>query len=172
MKDIRIIINCEREYIAETLMRIASEYEHEMGVADWIEVEHGCGFIEEVEIPSPLPSLAEQFDEAFHAKAREREAERLKLKEMDSEERRWIEETIPKLEFLNQRGFKVTKYFGGIVDGWPCNYIRIEKLGNCWVEIEGSTIRKTDGTIDFLSPLIYNTEVMTMEKLIKRIAEW
>ena len=39
--DVRIVINCEREYIAETLMRIASEYEHEMGLADWIEAEHG-----------------------------------------------------------------------------------------------------------------------------------
>ena len=48
--DVRIIINCEREYIAETLMRIASEYEHEMGLADWIEVEHGVGFIEEIEL--------------------------------------------------------------------------------------------------------------------------
>ena len=50
MIDTRIIINCEREYIAETLMRIASEYEHEMGLADWIEVEHGVGFIEEIEL--------------------------------------------------------------------------------------------------------------------------
>jgi hypothetical protein len=100
----------------------------------------------------------------------EKDRERQRRLKMDADERVWIDETIEKLKFLRERGFKVMPYFGGIVDGWPYNYIMIEK--GRWVQIDGSSVRRTDGTLDQTSPYIANYNHPTMEELIKIIAEW
>lgn len=170
MRQVRVVLTCDEGFVADSLRDFATAYEDREG--DWFEVEHGSGFLEFVEVPEP--SLADIFDKKKEKVLDEREQERLRLQKMDEEERAWIEATLPKLEFLKARGFKVEKYFGGIVNRWPYNYIRIYKKGtmNCWVEIEGSTVRRNDGTISHLSPIIYNTEVLTLEGLVKRVAEW
>lgn len=172
MKQIRVVLTCDEYYVADTLREVATMIED--GEQSWYEAGHGSGFTEEVDVPDPQPSLDEMFDEAASAEQRKREDKHRKQLAMQDEERKWIEDTMPKFEFLKDRGFTVTKYFGGLIDGWPYNYIRIEKRNamNCWVEIMGATVRREDGTLDHLSPIIYNTEVLTMEKLIKKIAEW
>jgi len=116
-------------------------------------------------------SLELAFDlSAAEAKSEMEQRER-KLKSMDAAERAWIDETIDKLAFLRERGFEVRPYFGGIVDGWPYNYIWVSR-GMMSVAIQGSSVRNTDGTIDHVSGHIYNTEVLTLEALVKKIAKW
>jgi len=170
MREVRIIINCDEGFVADTLRDIATAYEDDMEQG-WYEAEHGAGSLEFTEAPDPEPSLQEMFDEAAGVAQRKREAEIKRLMDMQHEERIWVEDTFQKLEFLKERGFKVGKYFGGIVDGYPYNYITISK-GLRGVEIMGATVRRTDGTIDHVSGQFYNTERLTMEDLIKRIATW
>lgn len=101
--------------------------------------------------------------------AKKREWER--LRKMDLDERAWVADMVGKLEFLESRGFTVRPYYGGIVDKWPHNYIQIEGKGR-WVAIEGSSVRRADGTLDQTSPYIANYSRPTMEELIKIIAKW
>lgn len=171
-REIRIVINCDEGFVADTLREFAGKYEDEFG--DWYECEHGSGFLEFVNVPDPEPSLEDVFTAKRESVLSERDRKQKERLDMQDEEREWINETLPKLKFLEQHGFSVTKYFGGFVEGWPYNYIRIDKSDamNCWVEIEGSTARRKDGTIDHVSPIIYNTEVLTLDGLIKKIAEW
>lgn len=101
--------------------------------------------------------------------AKKREWERLRM--MDLDERAWVADMVGKLEFLESRGFRVRPYYGGIVDKWPHNYIQIDGKGR-WVAIEGSSVRRQDGTLDQTSPYIANYNHPTMEELIKTIAQW
>lgn len=172
MRQVRVVLTCDEGFVADSLRDFANAYEDAPCGKDWLEVKHGSGFLEFVEVPDPAPNLADVFDVARNAVLDERDRKRRELMDMQAADRKWIDETITKLEFLKDRGFKVTKYFGGIVDGHPYNYIRIDKGGNCWVEIEGSSARRKDGTLDLCSPFIANYEHPRLETLIKEIAQW
>jgi len=168
-REIRIVINCDEGFVADTLREFAGKYEDEFG--DWHECEHGSGFLEFVEVPDPEPSLADVFDKKVKDVADKREAERKKRLNMLDAERKYVHETAEKLAFLRERRFKVSTYDGGLLDGgMPYTYVRIEK-GCRWVEIHGSSVRRTDGRINQASPYIAPV-TSTMEELIKTIAEW
>lgn len=49
MKKIRIVINCDEGFVADTLRDIATLYEDELDTTKWYETDHGCGFMEEGE---------------------------------------------------------------------------------------------------------------------------
>jgi len=168
MRKVKVVLVCDEGFVADSLREFATAYEDNFG--DWHEVEHGSGFLEFVEVPDPEPSLAEVFDKKRESVMDERERRRRELERMDEEERAWIMEMAEKLAFLRERGFEVKTHFGGIVNGWPYNYIMIEK--GRWVQIDGSSVRRTDGTLDQTSPYIANYNHPTMEELIKIIAEW
>lgn len=169
MRQVRVVLNCDEGFVADALRDFATAYEEKDG--DWHEVRHGSGFLEFIEVPDPEPSLEQVFDkkkkEVDDAKKREWD----KLRKMDLDERSWVADMVGKLEFLEARGFRVRPYYGGIVDKWPHNYIQIDGKGR-WVAIEGSSVRRADGTIDQTSPYIANYLNPTMEELIKIIAKW
>ena len=51
MKEIRIVINCDEGFVADTLRDIATQYENgEYAQFGFYEVEHGVGTIEETEL--------------------------------------------------------------------------------------------------------------------------
>lgn len=169
MKQVRVVLTCDEGFVADSLRDFAAKYEDEFG--DFHEVEHGSGFLEFVEVPAPEPSLADIFDNKAKAVRDKREEERQKLIRMDAEEREYIDALADQLNFLCERGFKLKKYFGGIVDGWPYNYLTISK-GMRKVEIEGSSVRRENGTLDVLSHYYANYQHPTLEEVIKKIAEW
>lgn len=169
MRQVRVVLTCDEGFVADTLRDFATAYEDDFG--DYHEVEHGSGFLEFIEVPDPEPNLEEVFDKKAEAVWNKRMKELEVLMKMNADEQDYIFALAEKLAFLTERGFTLKKYFGGIVDGWPYNYLRISK-GGFWVEIKGSTIRRTDGEITHLSPYIYNTERLTLESLVKHIAEW
>lgn len=169
MREIRVVINCDEGFVADTLRDFASAYEDNDG--DWHEVEHGSGFLEFVEVPDPEPSLADIFDNKATEVRNKREEERQKLLKMNAEECEYIDALAKKLDFLRARGFILTKYFGGVVDGRPYNYITISQ-GAWKVEIQGSSVRRENGTLDVVSFAFANYEHPTMEEVIKKIAEW
>ena len=168
MKQVRVVLTCDEGFVADSLRDFATAYEDNAG--DWHEVEHGSGFLEFVEVPDPEPSLADVFDKKAKAVRDKREAERQKLIKMDAEEREYIDALAEKLAFLLERGFKLSKYFGGIVDGWPYNYLTISK-GMRSVEIKGSSVRRESG-LDVLAFCYANYQHPTLEEVIKVIAEW
>lgn len=166
MRQVRVVLTCDEGFVADSLRDFATAYEDEFG--DFHEVEHGSGFLEFVEVPDPEPSLADVFDKKAKEVRDKREEERQKLIKMDAEEREYIDAMAEKLSFLCERGFKLSKYFGGIVDGWPYNYLTISQ-GAWKVEIKGSSVRRGDGTLDVVS---FAYEHPTLEDVIKKIAEW
>lgn len=170
MKRVRVVLTCDEGFVADSLRDFANAYEDKFG--DFHEVEHGSGFLEFVEVPDPEPSLADVFDKKAKEVADKREAERQKLIKMDAEEREYINALAEKLDFLRERGFTLKKYFGGIVDGWPYNYLTISKK-NRWhgVEIKGSSVRRESG-LDVLADCYANYQHPTLEEVIKVIAEW
>lgn len=168
MRQVRVVLTCDEGFVADSLRDFASAYEDKFG--DWHEVEHGSGFLEFVEVPEPEPSLADVFDKKAKAVADKREAERQKLLRMDAEEREYIDALAEKLSFLCERGFKLSKYFGGIVYGWPYNYLTIGKRGR-EIEIKGSSVRRESG-LDVLASCYANYQHPTLEDVIKTIAEW
>ena len=170
MREVHINITCDDGYVADTLRDFATAYEDNFG--DWLEVEHGSGFVEFVEIPDPEPSLADIFDMKKKVVEDEGEKELRRLEKEDEEERAWLKQTEEKLAFLRDRGFKVSTYFGGINLGFPYNYIRIAKSGNLWVEIKGSSARTADGRLDLLAPIIDTGRKWSLEDVIEKIAEW
>lgn len=133
-------------------------------------VEHGSGLLEFVEVPDTEPSLADVFDKKAKAVRDKREAEWQKLLRMDAEEREYIDALAEKLSFLCERGFKLSKYFGGIVYGCPYNYLTIGKRGSK-IEIKGSSVRRESG-LDVLASCYANYQHPTLEDVIKTIAEW
>ena len=172
MKQVRVVLTCDEGFVADSLRDFASAYEDNFG--DFHEVEHGSGFLEFIEVPDPEPSLADIFDKKAKAVRDKREEERQKeqkKQKMLADERTYIRETAKALAFLGERGFKVSTYYGGMLDGWPYTYVRIEKSG-LWVEIEGSSLRRSDGKLNQVSPYIANYVNPTMEELIETIAEW
>ena len=169
MRQVRVVLTCDEGFVADSLRDFASAYEDKFG--DWHEVEHGSGFLEFVEVPDPEPSLADVFDKKAKEMADKREAERQKKQKMLADERAYIREAANALAFLSERGFKVSTWDGGLLDGCPYTYVRIEKGGR-WVEIEGSSVRRTDGKLNQVSPYIANYVSPTMEELIETIAEW
>ena len=168
MRQVRVVLTCDEGFVADSLRDFASAYEDDFG--DFHEVEHGSGFLEFVEVPDPEPSLADVFDKKVKEMADKREAERQKLTKMDAEEREYIDLLAEKLSFLCERGFKLSKYFGGIVDGWPYNYLTISKRG-AKIEIKGSSVRRESG-LDVLAFCYANYQHPTLEEVIKVIAEW
>lgn len=169
MRQVRVVLTCDEGFVADTLRDFASAYEDNAG--DWHEVEHGSGFLEFIEVPDPEPSLADIFDKKAKAVRDKREAELQRLLEMNVAEREYIDGLAKKLSFLYERGFKLKKYFGGIVNGWPYNYLTISK-GMREVEIKGSSVRRGNGTLDVLSSYYANYQHPTLEDVIKNIAEW
>lgn len=169
MRQVKVVLTCDEGFVADSLRDFASAYEDKFG--DFFEVEHGSGFLEFVEVPDPEPSLADIFDKKAKAVRDKREAERQRLLEMNVAERKYIDGLAEKLSFLYERGFKLKKYFGGIVDGWPYNYLTISK-GMREVEIKGSSVRRENGTLDVLSHYYANYQHPTLEEVIKNIAEW
>lgn len=168
MKQVRVVLNCDEGFVADTLRDFASAYEDNDG--DWHEVEHGSGFLEFIEVPDPELSLSDVFDKKAKEVRDKREAERQKLIRMDAEEREYIDALAEKLSFLYDRGFTLKKYFGGIVDGWPYNYLTIGKRGGK-IEIKGSSVRRKSG-LDVLAFCYANYQHPTLEEVIKKIAEW
>jgi len=169
MRQVRVVLTCDEGFVADSLRDFATAYEDKSG--DFHEVEHGSGFLEFVEVPDPEPSLADVFDKKAKAVRDKREAERQKLIKMDAEEREYIDALAEKLSFLCERDFKLSKYIGGIVDGWPYNYLTISQ-GAWKVKIKGSSVRRGDGTLDVVSFAFANYEHPTLEDVIKKIAEW
>lgn len=168
MRKVKVVLICDEGFVADSLREFATAYEDNFG--DWHEVEHGSGFLEFVEVPDPEPSLAEVFDKKRESVMDERERRRRELERMDEEEREWVMKTAEKLAFLRERGFQVKPYFGGIVDGWPYNYVHIGR--GRWVDIEGSSVRREDGRLNQSSPYIANYLNPTMEALLEEIATW
>ncbi len=168
MRKVKVVLVCDEGFVADSLREFATAYEDNFG--DWHEVEHGSGFLEFVEEPDSKPSLAEVFDKKRESVVDERERRCRELEKMDEEERAWITEMTEKLAFLRERGFKVEPYFGGIVNGWPYNYIHIQN--GRWVDIEGSSVRREDGCLNQNSPYIANYSNPTMEALLEEIATW
>lgn len=169
MRKVRVVLTCDEGFVTDSLRDFASAYEDDFG--DFHEVEHGSGFLEFVEVPDPEPSLADVFDKKAKAVRDKREEERQKLIRMDAEEREYIEALAEKLDFLRERGFILKKYFGGIVDEWPYNYLTIGKRGG-EIDIKGSSVRRENGTLDVVSFAFANYEHPTMKDIIKKIAEW
>lgn len=169
MKQIRVVLTCDDGFVAETMRNIATMIEDEE--QSWYEAEHGSGFTEEIEVPDPEPSLADVFDKKAKDVADKREAERKKLIKMDAEEREYIDAIAEKLDFLRGRGFELKKYFGGIVDGWPYNYLNIISKRGRRIEIKGSSVRRESG-LDVVAFYFANYQHPTLEEVIKKIAEW
>ena len=161
-------MTCDEGFVADSLRDFASAYEDNFG--DFHEVEHGSGFLEFVDVPDPEPSLADIFDKKAKAVRDKREEERQKLIRMDAEEREYINALAEKLDFLRERGCTLKKYFGGIVDGWPYNYLTICRRGR-EIEIKGSSVRRNSG-LDVLANCFANYQHPTLEEVIKVIAEW
>lgn len=168
MRQVRVVLTCDEGFVADSLRDFANAYEDESG--DWHEVEHGSGFLEFIEVPDPEPSLADVFDKKAKQVSDKREALAQKLIKMDAEEREYIDALAEKLSFLCERGFKLSKYFGGIVYEWPYNYLTIRK-GMRSVEIKGSSVRRKSG-LDVLASCYANYQHPTLEDVIKTIAEW
>lgn len=169
MKQVRVVLTCDEGFVADSLRDFAAKYEDEFG--DFHEVEHGSGFLEFVEVPAPEPSLADIFDNKAKAVRDKREEERQKLIRMDAEEREYVDALAEKLDFLRGRGFELKKYFGGIVDGWPYNYINIIGKRGGRIAISGSSVRRESG-LDVVSFCFANYQHPTLEEVIKKIAEW
>lgn len=49
MKEIRIVINCDEGFVADTLREIATIYEDTLDEAGFYEAEHGCASMEIVD---------------------------------------------------------------------------------------------------------------------------
>lgn len=160
---------CDEGFVADSLRDFATAYEDNIG--DWHEVEHGSGFLEFVEAPNPAPGLADIFDKKAKQVSDRREAERQRLLEMNVAEREYIDGLAERLSFLDKRGFKLKKHCGGIVYGWPYNYLAIQK-GLREVDIKGSSVRRENGTLDVVSYDYATYEHPTLEDVIKKIAEW
>ena len=151
----------------EQALEIHNQHKDMSAGSDW----EFCDDID-TQVEEEKPSLEDIFDIKAANERSKREQKRRELMTMDAQERAWIDEMVDKLAFLRSHGIQVKPYFGGIVDGWPYNYITIGSRNGRWVEIKGSTVRRKDNLIDHLSPYIYNTEKLTLEDVVKRVAEW
>lgn len=169
MKQVRVVLTCDEGFVAETMRDIATMIEDEE--QSWYEAEHGSGFTEEIEVPDPEPSLADVFDKKAKETADKREAQRQKLIKMDAEEREYIDALAEKLDFLRDRGFTLNKYFGGIVDGRPYNYLNIISKRGRNIAINGSSVRRDSG-LNVVAFYFANYQHPTLEEVIKVIAEW
>ena len=151
----------------EQALEIHNQHKDMSAGSDW----DFCDDID-TKVEEEKPSLEDIFDIKAANERSKREQKRRELMTMDAQERAYIDELFDKLAFIRERGISVKTYFGGIVDGWPYNYITIGSRNGRWVEIKGSTVRRKDNLIDHLSPYIYNTEKLTLEDVVKRVAEW
>lgn len=124
MRQVRIVMNCDEGFVADTLRDFANAYEERNG--DWHEVEHGSGFLEFVEVPDPDPEMAHE--DIINGIAARRKA--INEEAMDKEAKRdaYIKELEAKVKALAPRlrkMFDVAEvltanrfYLGPIKNGW------------------------------------------------------
>lgn len=124
MREIRIVINCDEGFVADTLRDLATAYEDDMDERDWLEVEHGCGSLEFVEVPDPKPSQDDivggifakrkSIDDEIQDKEAKRDAY---IEELEAK----VKELAPRLRKMFDVAEALTAnrfYLGPIKDGW------------------------------------------------------
>lgn len=99
MRQVRVFLTCDEGFVADSLRDFANAYEDAPGGKDWLEVEHGSGFLEFVEVPDPYPT----HDEIISGIIAKRKA--LNEEAMDKEAKRnaHIEELEAKIKALAPR---------------------------------------------------------------------
>lgn len=129
------------------------------------------------EVEKEKIDLEKMFDIEAANKKSEQERKRQNLLMREARAWEWCEEMVEKLKFLRARGFEVNSYRGGIVDGYPYDYVTINAGGGVrYVELKPHV--SSDGSIseeiETICPLPYIFPVkggLKIEEIIKKVVE-